>query len=129
LTQSLTLAVALFVASGALTAAFWHDRNMDLQQRLVRLPLLPVAICAWGILFVAIARKLKWPAQVGVGLAVVISSACYFVALIVSTRPPAWGGFSILGWWFCRSVLYTESEWTRTAVKPPDGLTTLHLNS
>ena len=129
LTKSLTVAVGLFAAAMALAVLFWPEASLDRWHRLERAPLLLVAGCAWGILCVAIARKAKWPAQSGAALAMLVSSATYIVAAVISPRPPAWGGLSIALWLFCRKVLYSESEWNRTAVKPAESLTTLHLNS
>jgi drug/metabolite transporter (DMT)-like permease len=126
LTQSLTIPVGLFAAALTLAMMFWPEGNVDRWHRLTQLPLLLVAGCAWGILSVAIARKAGWPPRSGVALAVLVSSAAFLVALFMSPKPPAWSGFSLTLWWFCRK-LYSESEWN--AVTPAEPLTTLHLNS
>ncbi len=127
LTQSMTISVGLFAAAMTLAVMYWPEANLDRWQRLERAPLLLVAGCALGILSVALARKAGWSAQRGVGLAVVIFSAAYLVVLLMSPKPPGWGGLSFVLMWFCRKVLYSESEWN--AGGPPEQLTTLHLNS
>ena len=129
LTQSLTIAIGLFVAALALAVMFWPEANLDGWHRLERAPLLLVAGCAWGILSVAIARKAGWPAQRGASLAVFVFCAAYFVAAVLSPKPPAWGGLCFVFGLFCRKVLYSESEWNYGAVKSPAPLTTLKLNS
>jgi peptidoglycan/LPS O-acetylase OafA/YrhL len=129
LTQSLTISVGLFAAAVALAVMFWPEASLDRWHRLVQVPLLLAVGCAWGILCVALARKAKWPAQTGAAVAMVVVSSAFIAALIISPKPPAWGGLSFTLWWFCRKALYSESEWNRTAVKPAESLTTLHLNS
>jgi hypothetical protein len=132
-TQSLTISVGLFVAALALTVwlwpMLWPATRPDALHRLARLPVMIGAIAAWGILAVAIARKARWSAQHGAALALLVSSAAFFVTLFVSSDFPGWGGLPIVVWLFCRKVLYSESEWNRTAVAPAEQLTTLHLNS
>src|SRR5512135_1931416 len=92
LTQSLTISAGLCAAALALAVMFWPEATLDRWHRLERAPLLLMAGCAWGILSVALARKAGWKAQRGAALAVVVFVAAYFVAAVVSPKPPAWGG-------------------------------------
>ena len=131
LTQSLTIAVLLFVAAGALSALLWPHSVRDLWHNLARLPLLALIQCAWGILCGAIARKRGWSAQGCRGFAMfTFLVACVLLWLVNSNS--SFGVFTAFSGGvglFCRKLVYPDLAWNDSDFKSSRHLTTLELNS
>jgi hypothetical protein len=137
-TQSLTIAVGLFVAVAALTVflwpMLWPETRPDLLHRLARLPLLIVAGGAWGILCAAIARKAGWSARSCVVLPMITILATSILLAVVVRSAGSFQllTFSALGWpigMLCGKLVYPELSWKRYAVESSEQPTTLKLSS
>jgi hypothetical protein len=138
LTQSLTISIALFAAVGALTVflfpVLFPTVRPDFSHRLARIPLLIVASGALSILCAAIARKAGWSAGACRALpGITIYAACIVLAIFVpSARSFQFLAFCGLGWpigMLCGKLVYPDSYRVRSAVRSPEYITSVKLNS
>ena len=139
LTQSLTIAIGLSVATGALAVyllpVLWPAVRPDLWHRVARVPLLLVGSGVLSILCAAIARKAKWSARSCVGIPVIaISAACILLAIFVpSANSFQFLSFGALGWpvgLLCGKLVYPDLNYRkRPTDKSPQYVVSLKLNS
>src|ERR1035441_740951 len=97
LTQSVPIAILLFVSAGALAVLLWPHNIRDLLHSLAHLPLLALMYCAWGILCAAIARRSRSSAHGCRNLAAgPFLAACILLWLVTSNA--SFGAFSPCSW-------------------------------
>jgi len=128
LTQSLTISIGLFVATGALTIflmpVLWPSVRPDVSHRLARIPLLLVGSGVLSILCSAIARKAAWSARTCWTLpGISIFAACTLLAIFVpSASSFRFLAFSALGWpigMLCAKLVYPDLRFSRRPAKQP----------
>jgi|ERR1017187_1742133 hypothetical protein len=130
LTQSVPIAILLFVSAGALAVLLWPHNIRDLLHSLAQLPLLALICCAWGILCAAIARRSGSSAHGCRNLAAgPFLAACILLWLVTSNA--SFGAFSPCSWaagLFCRKLVYPDLAWNDPDVKSSRSLTTRKLS-
>jgi membrane-bound metal-dependent hydrolase YbcI (DUF457 family) len=130
LTQSLTIAMLLFVSAGALVVLLWPHHIRDLLHSLAQLPLLALICCAWSILCAAIARRSGSSPHGCRNLAAgPFLAACILLWLV--TLNASFGAFSPFSWavgLFCRKLVYPDLAGNGPDVKSSRSLGTRTLN-